>query len=106
MPTRVVHIRKEKCEVYIGRKDFGMHFGNPFTHLVNTKVKTVKMGSREEAITAFDEWLSGKGHQDVEPERRQWILDNIGTLKGKVIGCFCSPQTCHGDVLKRYADEQ
>ena len=25
-------------------------------------------------------------------------------LKGKVLGCWCAPQSCHGDVLAELAD--
>jgi len=26
-------------------------------------------------------------------------------LKGKVLGCWCHPKECHGDVLARIANE-
>jgi len=104
MPTRVVHIRKEKCDVYIGRKDVGMHFGNPFTHLEHTCTKTERVTSREEAISEFERWIMGTKHESLEPERRQWILNNLYTLKDKIIGCYCHPKSCHGDVLAKMAD--
>ena len=27
------------------------------------------------------------------------LLSCLGELKGKVLGCFCKPKACHGDVL-------
>jgi hypothetical protein len=26
-------------------------------------------------------------------------------LKGKVLGCWCSPKACHGDILAKIANE-
>jgi hypothetical protein len=75
----------ERFDVYIGRPS---KWGNPF--------KIGKDGSREEVIQKY----------------RQWILDNrtliaqLATeLKGKTLGCWCKPNTCHGDVLAELADQ-
>lgn len=85
--------------VYIGRKREGMHFGNPFSARPMSLAE-VKVGSREESIDAFRDWLDGQAHQEVEPERRKWILDNMWRLKGKTLVCFCHPKDCHGDVYR------
>lgn len=62
----------------------GMHFGNPFSHKNYEGVKKV-MPTVKDAVTAFEEWLRGTKYQDIEPERRQWILDRIesGDLDGR-----------------------
>lgn len=66
----------------------GMHFGNPFTPLLD-EVKngnaSVYVADVKHAVEAFREWLAGTKYQDVEPERRQWILDKInsGFFTGK-----------------------
>lgn len=31
------------------------------------------------------------------------LLSRLETLRGKVLGCWCAPEPCHGDVLKREA---
>lgn len=33
------------------------------------------------------------------------LLDNIGDLRGRVLGCWCHPEPCHGDVLAAEADQ-
>lgn len=106
---KVINIRNAKNtidEVYIGRPRGRVvfHFGNPFTHL-NYGTATVKVNSREEAVQAFKEWLDGTKWQEIEPQRRQWILDNIDTLRGKTLVCFCKPKSCHGDVIKERLGE-
>ena len=98
----VVHCKQSSFDVYIGRGQ-GSIFGNPFTHKEGTQAAVV-VGSREEAVKAFQDWLAGTAWQDVEPERRQSILDAIPSLKGKVLGCWCSPLACHGDVLAEFAN--
>jgi hypothetical protein len=88
--TRVVHCKSEKFDVYIGRPSF---WGNPFSHKPNTKAKFV-VGSREEAIERYEKWLL------TQPD----LLKRIFELKGKVLGCWCKPNACHGDVLAKIAN--
>lgn len=99
----VVNIHKEKCDIYIGRKKEGMHFGNPFSHIKNLR-GTIYVQDREMAVLAFSLWLSQLGFNDVEPERREWINNNIETLRGKKLGCFCKPLSCHGDFYIQILD--
>lgn len=84
--TRVVHCKRSPYDVYIGRPG---PFGNPF--------EIGKDGTREEVVEKYAEWVL------TQPE----LLAIIKTeLKGKVLGCWCAPQLCHGDILKELANEQ
>ena len=94
----VVHCKKEKYDVYIGRNKNKFHFGNPFTHKTNTLASTI-LPTREESIIAYEEWLLGKNYHNIEQERRTWIVNNLHKLQGKILGCWCKPKACHGDVL-------
>lgn len=84
--TKVVHWKKEYYDVYIGRggKNIPYHskWHNPFS--------IGKDGTRKEVIEKY----------------RQYILSNpklmnclIEELDGKILGCWCKPKACHGDVL-------
>jgi len=55
-------------------------------------------------VKAFQDWLAGTQHHDVEPDRRLKILARVHTLRGMRLGCYCAPLPCHGDVLARLAD--
>lgn len=79
-----------KWDIYIGR---GSKWGNPFTHMDNTLAE-FKVGTREEAIDAYREWIMG------QPD----LLEGIYELKGKVLCCFCKPKACHGDILAELAN--
>lgn len=92
MTTTVVHFKKEPYDVYIGR---GSIYGNPFSHKDGTTAK-YKVATREEAIRRFDEWIQTKPGLMVLVRQE---------LRGKVLGCWCRPKACHGEVLARIADE-
>jgi hypothetical protein len=84
---KVVHCKKEKYDVYIGRPS---KWGNPFTHKTGTKAEFI-LPTREEAIEAYRQWITdGNGKH---------LLQDLHELKGKTLGCWCKPQSCHGDIL-------
>lgn len=77
---RVVHCKKEKYDVYIGRPSI---WGNPY--------EIGRDGTRAEVIEKYRRWV---GEQELP----------IETLRGKTLGCWCAPQPCHGDVLVELAN--
>ncbi|KKM18602.1 hypothetical protein LCGC14_1664070 [marine sediment metagenome] len=92
--TRIVNIRKDEYEVYIGRGD-GCRWGNPFSHLPATSsLAEFVVSSREESIVRYREWIMQRLKD--EPALAEEMKRK---LKGKVLGCFCKPKACHGDVL-------
>lgn len=96
----VVNVKTDACEVYIGRRQTGMHYGNPFgIEGIKSQLAVKTFKTRAEAIAAYQDWLAGVQYGEVEPERRRWILANLPRLAGKRLGCYCKPLACHGDVL-------
>lgn len=90
--------------LYIGRPAKGgiAHFGNPFSHLKGKG--TIQVKSREEAVQAFESWLIGLEYTDIAQEQRNWILKNLSLiLKAEKVACWCSPKSCHGEVLIKIA---
>lgn len=82
--TKVVNKRKERYDVYIGRPS---KWGNPFVVGID--------GTREQVVAKYRDWIQTQPH----------LLEALPELKGKVLGCYCSPQACHGDVLKELAEQ-
>lgn len=75
---KVVHCKREKYDVYVGRPS---KWGNPFTE--------GKDGTRAEVIKKYHKYiLSNDG-----------LLEQLDELEGKVLGCWCKPLPCHGDIL-------
>ena len=102
---KVVHCKKEKFDVYIGRK-LGhnlRHFGNPWSHLPHASA--ILVDSRETAIENYRKWIMMEDFLDVEPQRRVWIRKELPNLKGKTLGCYCAPQSCHGDLFEGFIDK-
>lgn len=106
MVTSVVNIhKKERCDIYIGRqKDTWMHFGNPYS-LGKSSITSLSRPDRYTCLVAFHDWVTGKADTHIEPERRAWIMENLPSLKGKSLGCFCHPLVCHGDVYRVLLNE-
>ena len=83
--TRVVHCKRENYDVYIGRPS---KWGNPYS--------IGKDGIREEVIQKYRDYL----------ERSPRLLEDCRQeLRGKVLGCWCAPKACHGDILAELANE-
>lgn len=78
LATRVVNLRVEPYDVYIGRPS---RWGNPFV--------IGKDGTRAQVIGKYAEWIQ------TQPD----LLERLPRLKGKRLGCYCFPETCHGDIL-------
>lgn len=93
--VRVVHRKKEKYDVLIDRTT---KWGNPFTHLPieNTKAE-FQVKTRKEAIESYRKWI-------IEGEGKH-LLNDLHELKDKTLGCWCKPDSCHGDVLAELVDE-
>lgn len=87
----VVHCKRDRFDVYIGRPG---PWGNPFSHLPNSAAQ-FHCATREEAVARYREWLLGQPLL-VEKAKRE--------LRGKVLGCWCAPRACHGDVLAEIAN--
>ena len=97
---RVVHCKRDPYDVYIGRGRECL-YGNPW--------EVGPDGTREEVIERYEAWLrhgDSFGHPMATEERRQAILGSLDKLRGKVLGCFCFPEKCHGSVLIALLTEQ
>ncbi len=84
--TRVVHCQREHYDVYIGRAN--RRHGLPQSQWANPYV-VGKDGTRNEVITRYRAWIL------TQPA----LLAALPELVGKILGCWCAPHACHGDVL-------
>lgn len=84
MSCRVVNLRTEKYDIYIGR---GSKWGNPF--IIGPD------GNRISVIAKYREWIMKQTN----------LLEDLHELKDKRLGCYCKPKLCHGDALKELVDK-
>jgi hypothetical protein len=79
----VVHCQTGDYDLYIGRPS---KWGNPFV--------IGKDGTREEVIKKFIKYLLDS------PK----LMNELPELKDKVLGCWCAPKVCHGNILATLAN--
>lgn len=76
---RVVHCKRESYSVYIGRPSA---LGNPYV--------IGKDGDRTTVISKFENYARNNSK----------VLQAIDKLQEHdVLGCWCSPHSCHGNVI-------
>lgn len=99
---RVVHCRRETAfDWYIGRnaEHFGFeardaNLGNPYL-LGNTKDEAERL----RVLARFEEHARKLIASDASYRAR------VLACHGKILGCWCAPKACHGDILLRLAAE-
>jgi Domain of unknown function (DUF4326) len=75
----VVHCKRNAYDVYIGRPSV---WGNPYV--------IGRDGTRREVIAKYNVWIRSQP---------ALVARAKSELKDKILGCWCSPAPCHGDVL-------
>lgn len=91
LKTKVVNVLHDEYDVYIGRGrcprtgELGK-WGNPYS--------IGSDGTRKEVIEKY------KNYVLTHPE----MLEDLHELRGKVLGCWCKPKRCHGDILAELSD--
>ena len=90
--TKVVNLRKEPYDVYIGRAGHGQdgYFGNPFP--MSNEME------RAYVLKQYKDYFLKRVAEDEE------FCKRVLGLKGKVLGCFCVPKACHGHVIAEWVD--
>lgn len=98
--TKVVCIKRkggevvQDCDIYIGRtcKRGGWNldrskWNNPFS------IKSC--GSTEEACRRYEQYI----------RENPFLIEQLPELQGKILGCWCKPNMCHGDILIKLLNE-
>ncbi len=86
--------QSDKRYVYIGRAGNGEegYFGNPYP---------LKEGMvRGDTLKQYETYLQHRLETDPE------FNDRFYKLKDKYLVCFCKPEACHGDIMKKYLDAE
>lgn len=107
--TTVVHLKRHKgeivqdCDIYIGRacnmggwKLSQSKWYNPYTigNLRKSNPGIDDDAVRKLSITLYEQYIRGSP-----------LMNDIEDLRGKILGCWCSPLECHGDILVKILNE-
>ena len=84
--TQIVNKKHSSYDVDIGRPSI---WGNPYI--------IGRDGDRATVVAKYKEHFLGSFH-----------LKQLATekLKGKVLGCYCKPEACHGDIIVDFLEGQ
>ena len=77
--------------VFINKERFpkkSSQWANPFT---------VKKEGRDKCLELYEIWVRDKITKEGTEELKK--------LKNKVLGCWCKPEKCHGDILIKILNE-
>ena len=84
--TKVVNLKTYKGDyIPIHR---GTIWGNPFLIGVD--------GTRDEVIDMYEEYIRSS----------PMLMADLPKLEGEVLGCYCKPKRCHGDILVKLLRER
>jgi hypothetical protein len=96
--TRLVNIKYEKCDFYIGR---GCHWHCP--SVWRNPFHIGRDGNREVVIKKYEKYIRNalaNSHK---------LRMNLLEMDGKVLGCHCKQPdrevACHGDILIKLIEE-
>lgn len=85
--TKIVHCKREKYDVYIGRpSDF------------ENKYRIGPDGTREEVIEKYKVYFYKRLENDPVFKAK------VRNLAGCTISCWCKPKACHGDIIIEYLE--
>jgi hypothetical protein len=108
-PCEVVNVRKSELRkagyedfvgwlrhpnhVYIGRAN---HYVEGVVASKWGNIFTAKHGTTEQRLASYEEYVRSK------PE----LMGSLDELEGRVLGCWCAPNPCHGFVLQKLLRER
>lgn len=97
--TKIINIHSgEKYDTYIGRggKYYDGYYGNP--HPIGYCKICNRTHDREDCLKEY------KAYFDKRIKEDEAFKLGILILKDRVLGCFCKPEKCHGDIIIDYLE--
>ena len=90
---KVVDLRKEPYDIYIGRENF-------FYQLPESKWHSpfpleAFHNERDLVLSLYEKYI-----------RNGPLWDDLEELDGKILGCWCGNLPCHGDILLKLLNEK
>jgi len=99
----------DKNNIYIGRKGIVFINGERFPKkdsIFANPFKICKDGDRYVVLKKYEEYINNKIKND---ENFKLELLKLKTLKSEnkkiLLGCWCKPEICHGDILIKIIDK-
>ena len=93
---KVVNLSRNRYTVYIGRAGKGLdgYFGNPIRINHKCPICNATHLDRGSTLPCYETYLRQRLEGSMAFRIRFMALEN-----SDVLGCFCKPDACHGDVM-------
>lgn len=93
---KVVNLKKSSYTVYIGRAGHGHdgYWGNPVKLNSMCPICYEVHETRGSTLTCYEKYLRNKLEKNSTFRRRFLTLQT-----DDILGCFCRPDACHGDII-------
>lgn len=92
---KLVNIKNKptpEYDIYIGRANGWLGLAESKWH---NPFRLKNEGQRPEILVQYEEYI----------RKRPDLIASLHELKGKTLGCYCVPKTCHGSVLVKLYEE-
>lgn len=93
--TKVINMRGmdrfDRSFHRVVRIDRASMFGNPF--------RLNQHGNRDEVCDKYQAYFDDRVENDPV------FVDRVLKLRGRVLGCWCKPDRCHGDTIMKFLEE-
>jgi Domain of unknown function (DUF4326) len=88
--------------VYVGRAGIvfidGARFPKKPSKFANPFKISKGSNARADVLRAYRQWLLEQiASEDI-------TMDELRALRGKTLGCWCKPESCHADILVEFAN--
>lgn len=113
--TRVVNVKTDPYEVYIGRdmsKGSGIGsytdgtFGNPVRVGGRCTVCYQRHETREDTLPCYQQLFYARIANAMKSDVDRAFLERVLELRDQVLGCWCKPDSCHGDIIQGFVDSE
>ena len=80
-----VYVGRSHCDIAKYSKPGYSDWGNPW--------KLSRFKSREQVVHLYKNYVL----------HTKYLIETVGDLHGKILGCWCAPNTCHAEILHQLA---
>ena len=88
---------KLNFDTYIGRRFTMGGYDLPNSKWANPfKIDKTDDSSRDKVITQYEEYIRNNDE----------LMNSLDELNNKILGCWCKPEACHGDILVKLFNEK
>lgn len=84
----------QDCDIYIGRRMTMGGWNLPQSKWANP-FKIKDFGTIEECLNEYEKYVRNNPN----------LIKSLHELQNKILGCWCKPNPCHGDILLKLLNE-